>query len=178
MDGNLEKDPWTKIESYLKAGFNVFGCTVMPGPQLKQAIPFSKKVKELFPDVINIWGGYFASNQYKSVINSGFVDFIVNGPGDYTFPQLLHALASKASLHEIQNLIFKHDDQIVKTPQAPLGDQDKLPDTLKNNKANNKLYMLPFILGILGLVFQIKKPGYRYTRLPKRRSVRCKKLLS
>ena len=37
-----------------------------------------------------------------------------------------------------------------------LGDQDKLPDTLKNNKANNKLYMLPFILGLLGLVFQIK----------------------
>ena len=37
-----------------------------------------------------------------------------------------------------------------------LGDQSKLPDTLKNNKANNKLYMLPFILGVLGLVFQIK----------------------
>ena len=37
-----------------------------------------------------------------------------------------------------------------------LGDQSKLPDTLKNNKANNKLYMLPFILGILGLVYQIK----------------------
>ncbi len=37
-----------------------------------------------------------------------------------------------------------------------LGDQSKLPDTLKNNKANNKLYMLPFILGILGIVYQIK----------------------
>ena len=37
-----------------------------------------------------------------------------------------------------------------------LGDQDKLPDTLKNNKANNKLFMLPFILGLMGLFFQIK----------------------
>ncbi len=37
-----------------------------------------------------------------------------------------------------------------------LGDQSKMPDTLKNNKANNKLYMLPFILGIMGLLFQIK----------------------
>ncbi len=37
-----------------------------------------------------------------------------------------------------------------------LGDQSKMPDTLKNNKANNKLYMLPFILGILGVVYQIK----------------------
>jgi hypothetical protein len=37
-----------------------------------------------------------------------------------------------------------------------LGDQDKLPDTLKNNKANNKLFMLPFILGVLGIFYQIK----------------------
>lgn len=38
-----------------------------------------------------------------------------------------------------------------------LGNQDRIPDSIKNNKANNKLYMLPFILGILGLLYQIKK---------------------
>ena len=38
-----------------------------------------------------------------------------------------------------------------------LGDQSKLPDSLKNNKANNKLYMLPFILGLLGLIYQLNK---------------------
>lgn len=38
-----------------------------------------------------------------------------------------------------------------------LGDQSKLPDSLKNNKANNKLYMLPFILGIVGCIYQFLK---------------------
>jgi len=38
-----------------------------------------------------------------------------------------------------------------------LGDQDTLPDSLKKNKANNKLFALPLILGILGLVFQFMK---------------------
>ncbi|MCP9752317.1 DUF2723 domain-containing protein [Ferruginibacter sp. HRS2-29] len=38
-----------------------------------------------------------------------------------------------------------------------LGDQSTLPDTLKNNKANNKLFALPFILGLLGLFYQAKK---------------------
>lgn len=38
-----------------------------------------------------------------------------------------------------------------------LGDQSQLPDTLKNNKAHNKLYMLPFLLGILGCVYQFLK---------------------
>jgi hypothetical protein len=37
---------------------------------------------------------------------------------------------------------------------ARLGDQSKLPDTYKNNKARNKYYMLPLILGLLGLLFQ------------------------
>jgi Protein of unknown function (DUF2723) len=40
---------------------------------------------------------------------------------------------------------------------ARLGDQKALPDSLKNNKANNRLFALPLILGLLGLVFQIIK---------------------
>ena len=38
-----------------------------------------------------------------------------------------------------------------------LGDQSKLPDTLKQNKANNKLFLIPFMLGILGCVYQFIK---------------------
>ncbi|HMD00385.1 MAG TPA: hypothetical protein VKH37_09530, partial [Ferruginibacter sp.] len=40
-----------------------------------------------------------------------------------------------------------------------LGNQDYLPDSLKNNKANNKLFALPLLLGLLGLIFQIKRDG-------------------
>ena len=35
-----------------------------------------------------------------------------------------------------------------------LGDQSKMPASLKNNKAHNQLYFLPFILGIIGCVYQ------------------------
>lgn len=38
-----------------------------------------------------------------------------------------------------------------------LGNQESLPDSLKNNKANNKLFMLPLILGLIGLYYQYKK---------------------
>ncbi|MDR0754308.1 MAG: DUF2723 domain-containing protein [Prevotellaceae bacterium] len=37
---------------------------------------------------------------------------------------------------------------------ARLGPQDDLPDFLANNKARNKYYMLPLLLGILGIVVQ------------------------
>lgn len=38
-----------------------------------------------------------------------------------------------------------------------LGDQNLLPDYLKNNKGRNKYYMLPFIFGILGLIYHYQK---------------------
>jgi len=146
VDGNLEKDPWLAIQTYLETGeFGYFGCTVMPGPQLKQAIPFTTKIKSLYPNLITIWGGYFPANQFKSVINSPHVDYIINGPGDETFPQLLIALETNSSVDEIKNLIYKKDTEIVKTPQAVLGDQDKLPQL--PYEYLNELYPLSRYLG-------------------------------
>ena len=128
VDGNMETDAWKKIRNYLSSGdFKYFGCTVMPGLQPKQAIPFTKKIREEFPEVINIWGGYFPANQYKSVLNSGFVDFVINGPGDEAFPQLLESIENKTDFSSIKNLIFKREGEFVKTLKADLLDQDSLP---------------------------------------------------
>ena len=41
--------------------------------------------------------------------------------------------------------------------EARLGPQDNLPDDMENNKARNKYYMLPLLLGLLGLVYHIMK---------------------
>lgn len=128
VDGNREKDPWLVIEGYLKTGdFKYFCSTVMPGPQLKQAIPFSKRIREQFPDINIIWGGYFASNQYKTALNSGFVDFIVDGPGDTTFPLLIEKLEKGESLKDLKNFIFKDGDEFHKGAKDGLENQDTLP---------------------------------------------------
>ncbi len=129
VDGNLEADPQQKILDYLKDDdFKFFGCTVMPGPQLRQAIPITKLVHEKFPHIKIIWGGYFAANQNKSVMQSGYVDAIINGPGDFAFPKLLEALENNLPLENIGNLIFKKGDEIITTKKEPLQEQDALPD--------------------------------------------------
>jgi hypothetical protein len=38
-----------------------------------------------------------------------------------------------------------------------LGDQSKMPDSIKHNKANNHLFLLPFILGVIGAVYHYNK---------------------
>jgi len=40
--------------------------------------------------------------------------------------------------------------------EARLGPQDNLPDNLSKNKARNKFYLLPLLLGILGILFHFK----------------------
>ena len=128
VDGNMEDDPWVKINQYLSSGeFNYFGVTSMPGPQLKQAIPLSKKVRENYPAVRIIWGGYFPSNQYKSVLHSDYVDFVVNGPGEKTFPTLINALENNQPYELIHNLIYRSGEQIIKTPKDELYEPDDLP---------------------------------------------------
>jgi len=128
VDGNLEEDPYSELESYLQTGeFKYFGCTVMPGPQLRQAIPFTIQIRKKFPCIKIIWGGYFASNQYRTVLDSGYVDYVINGPGERAFPLLLDALESGNQTDSIKNLIYKSEEKVVKTAKEDLLNQDALP---------------------------------------------------
>lgn len=130
VDGNCEEDPYARIRSLLLTGsFRYVGITVMPGPQTKQAIPFSKKIKTEFPGTILIWGGYFPTNHYRTVLESGYVDFVINGPGDHAFPQLLDALENDKPYELIKNLIYRDPQgNVFKTAKAELIEQDSLPD--------------------------------------------------
>lgn len=128
LDGNREQNPLQTIAAYLESGeFRYFCVTTMPAQQLKEAIPFSKSVRERYPDVTIIWGGYFATNQHKAVLTSGFVDYVVAGPGDVAFPALLDALESGQPIDDIPNLIFPQNGSIIKTAKEALLNQDTLP---------------------------------------------------
>lgn len=129
VDGNLETDPWERIKALLETGqYAYFGSTVMPGPQLKQAVPISKRIRAEFPDVKIIWGGYFATNQCEVVLSSHFVDVVIMGPGDTAFPNLLMAWENNQPLDEIKNLAYLDEHgKLIKTRKEELLDQDKLP---------------------------------------------------
>jgi anaerobic magnesium-protoporphyrin IX monomethyl ester cyclase len=130
VDGNLESDPWGKITHYLNTGeFMFFAVTVMPGPQLKQAVLYTRAIREKFPSMIIIWGGYFASNHTEVSMNSGYIDYIIRGPGDLAFPELLDSLADgkKNQLDKLRNLAFrKADGTIVINEMDEIPDQDLL----------------------------------------------------
>jgi len=128
VDGNCETDPLGKIESYLNTGeYKYLGFTVMPGPQLRESVPLCKAIKEKYPHTKMIWGGYFPSTQPAAVLTSGYVDFIINGPGDHAFPQLIDALEDGKPFEFIKNIIYLGATGIVKNAKEDLIDQETLP---------------------------------------------------
>ena len=121
--GTLRLIPGRKL---LTGEFKYFASTVMSGPQIKQAIPITRKIKIDYPEIIIIWGGYFASNQKVCSINSGYIDYIVNGPGDNAFPKLIDAIEADLPTEDIENLVYKMSDRIVITKKSEIPDQDLL----------------------------------------------------
>ncbi|OFZ59329.1 MAG: radical SAM protein [Bacteroidetes bacterium RIFCSPHIGHO2_02_FULL_44_7] len=129
IDGNMERNPLVVLQEELaNCKRPVLGVTVMPGPQLQQAIPFTLQLKAEIPNLLVIWGGYFASNQHRVVLNSGAIDFVINGPADTAFPLLMTALSEseQPALNDIPNLIFLADGKIVQTKKEAIPDMDNI----------------------------------------------------
>lgn len=69
--------------------------SVMPGPQLVGAVPLTRRLKELYPRLPIVWGGYFPTLYPRPVLESGWVDWIVRGQGERTFAELVEVMRGR-----------------------------------------------------------------------------------
>src|SRR5262245_22976102 len=93
VDGNFEVNAEETLSRIIQEkAVRYFGVTVMPGPQLVEAITISQRLKKRFPQLVVIWGGYFPSLHADVVLNSGFVDHVIRGQGEAPFWELITTL--------------------------------------------------------------------------------------
>ena len=127
IDGNLVDDPAQRIIELVKStGSKVLGVTVMPGPQLRQAVPVSKQVKEACPDLTIVWGGYFPSNHYETVLKSDYVDYVIVSQGEVGFRKLVDKIHKGGADADIPSLAYKNGS-IQATPRAPIVPLNNVP---------------------------------------------------
>ncbi len=127
IDGNLIRDPAAHIiERASATGARLLACTVMPGPQLRQAVFVCKQVKDAVPDLTILWGGYFSTQHYDVVLNSSFVDYVIAGQGEVSFRKFVDVLHHGGSMTDVPSLIFREGDLRI-NPRAPLMPLDDLP---------------------------------------------------
>jgi radical SAM superfamily enzyme YgiQ (UPF0313 family) len=147
VDGNFETDLEAKLARTIEeTGAKYIGFTVMPGPQLLQAIPITQKLKNEFPRLNVIWGGYFPSLHANVVLQSGFVDFVIRGQGELSFLELIDALEGDASFSHVPGLSFRRDGEVVHNPKRPVTDPNALP-SMPYHRVDMKRYIGRTYLG-------------------------------
>lgn len=152
VDGNLIADPAAEIIARLsavpRAGFALLAVSVMPGPQLTQAVAVCRRVRETLPHVPIVWGGYFPTQHADTVLRAPYVDFVIRSQGEQALLQLVGVLRSGGLLNSVGGLSWKGASgaslrsasscsakasaerhvHIVDNPVQPLTNLDDLPD--------------------------------------------------
>lgn len=128
VDGNLLTDHAAQLIQILNdKKATALGMTVMPGPQLNQAVGLVKQLRLALPALPIIWGGYFPTQHGDAILESGYVDYVVRGQGELTLLELLGVLKNGGNLADIHGLSYRQDDKIVHNLPRALTPLEKFP---------------------------------------------------
>jgi radical SAM superfamily enzyme YgiQ (UPF0313 family) len=132
IDGNVIPDPAASIVAQLSRGprplDSLLAVTVMPGPQLTQAVHVCRRVKAALPNLPIVWGGYFPTQHAHTVLGSESVDFVIRSQGEQPLLQLVTALRARRSLDTVSGLSWKAGSDVVDNPAGPMTPLDDLPE--------------------------------------------------
>lgn len=132
VDGNLVIDPAPAIvDAFSRARPGeprLLAVTVMPGPQLSQAVPVCKAVKAILPDVPIAWGGYFPTQHKDTVLRSSCVDVVVRSQGERSLLELMEALDGQRPMDSVGGLSWKDRGAIAHNASGTMTPLDELPD--------------------------------------------------
>lgn len=92
VDGNVDAKPDEALASRVAAGATVVGMSVMPGPQLEDAVKRTRALKAAHPHVLVVWGGYFPTEHTEACLAGELVDFAIRGHGEFVIRDLLKRL--------------------------------------------------------------------------------------
>ncbi|MCU7552882.1 B12-binding domain-containing radical SAM protein [Chitinophagaceae bacterium LB-8] len=122
IDGRLEKDPLPKIFSALKDNAVCFAVTVLTGRPIKDALHVSRTVKQKFPDLPIVWGGWHPSLFLFETLLEDSVDIVVKGQGEISFAEVIQKLINKEQLAGVNGIGYKVDNKIIINPERHLAD--------------------------------------------------------
>lgn len=90
-----------------------FGVSSMTGYQITDGLKVSRQVKEKFPKLPVIWGGWHPSLLPLETIEEHSIDFVVRAQGERTFFELVKALArGSGDFSKIDGLTFKKKGRV------------------------------------------------------------------
>ena len=126
VDAMIEPDYMRKLEE-LCDGALLFASSCILGFQVVHGARVAKRIRERFPDLPMIWGGWFPSVVPELYLNEGIADAVGLGQGELTFADVVRAIDAGTPLREVPGLVVKDGDDIVYTDHRPVVGFDKIP---------------------------------------------------
>ncbi len=150
LDGNLEADPLRALdEAIVTTGASALGVTVMPGPQLFDAVPVCREIRRRHPALPIIWGGYFPTQHFDVCLKAEYVDYVVRGHGEQVFKVLIQALEAGKRPEAMPGLAY-HDPysgSLVDLGTAPIPHPHELPGLFPYHRVDMRRYIRKTFLG-------------------------------
>ncbi len=151
VDGNTDANPISSLSRLIENNSSqyILALTVMPGPQLSQAVPLCQELKARYPELVIVWGGYFPTQHWDVCLCSGIVDYAVRGHGELAFLELVNYIngISLSKLSDIQGIAYCDPSTgAVTNPMAPIPNPRDLP-ACNFDKVPVELYIRNTFLG-------------------------------
>lgn len=118
LDVVAKKYTIKQIISEIKAfNPNLLGISTVTNRIYSMAL-IAKEIKKLIPKIKIVIGGPHTSIYPKETINLEYIDYVLTGYCEYTFPQLVETIdggEKKDHLLKINNLLFKNNGKIIES---------------------------------------------------------------
>lgn len=115
------------IELLLKERIRLFGFSVNIA-SLYMSYEFAKRLKSQDKDIKIAFGGpLFLNKKYiNEILNSGIVDIVIQGEGEYSFCKLAESFARNSDI-SLPGIVFKNNGALIINKPAPPINLDSLP---------------------------------------------------
>lgn len=126
IDARVEPDYLERVLAVME-GADLFGVSSMTGYQIADGLEVSAAVKERYPDVPVVWGGYHPSLLAGQTVMDPAIDMVVRGQGEGACLDLARHLAGELELEEISGLTWVRDGRVVNNPERRVADINEYP---------------------------------------------------
>lgn len=124
LDASALDMTWKDLENSIrKISPDIIAITALT-PTINQAMKTAEIAKNTCPQSIIVMGGYHPTFNYERILETGLVDVVIRGEGEYTMLELAETLNKGGDISIVKGIAF---DKTV-TPTRPyIKDLDSLP---------------------------------------------------
>lgn len=114
IDEQVEKNVIELVKEYVKNMERpyIFGFSVLTAA-FRSSIAISKKLKELYPDSIILFGGVHPTAMPEEVLSFDHVDFVLKGESERSLIEFYRCIKGKRDFRHIENICYKENGQVV-----------------------------------------------------------------